>query len=283
MQRPAWTAELIRKPEIDRDRTTSYSGLVPPKRSCIFCPSIHLTKEHLLPEWMHDVFGKKGNQVHSLAEETPTTSTSKLYESRTFTARARFVCQNCNNGWMSDLEDRVKPLLAPMMTSELAIVLRPDELAVLSAWAAKTTFVLFRSRPNQPVAISNEQCVELRKAVRPPAGMQVWIGRRDHGVNWPYRCLTLAGEAMLDGKPASGIADEYNVWQAMVAIGHVVFYVFGHRLDTDQEVTPGIDALTRIEPAPPRLVWPTQPTLEMAEILKIFETREVAVRGGLAA
>jgi hypothetical protein len=276
-------AELMPNSEIDRDRTTSYSGLMPPKRSCIFCSSTDLTKEHLLPDWMHDVFGKKGNQVHSLAEETPNTSKSKLYESRTFTARVRFVCKDCNHGWMSDLEENVKPLLVPMMTSELAFVLRPAELAVLSTWAAKTTVVLFRSRPNQPRAISDEQCAELHQEGRRPAGVQVWIGRRGRDVNWPYRCLTLAGEAMLDGKPAAGIADEYNVWQAMIAVGHVVFYVFGHRLDTDQEVTPGIDALTRIDPAPPRLVWPTQPTLEMLEILKIFETREVAVRGGLAA
>lgn len=76
-------------------------------------------------------------------------------------------------------------------------------------------------------------------------------------------------------EPASATPDEYNVWQAGIAVGHVVFYVFGH--SSEEEVAPGIDALTRISPAGPRLVWPTQPTLEMRVLEKMFRIREVPV------
>ena len=40
----------------------------------------------------------------------------KIWESREMNAKAKVVCENCNNGWMSDLEsERAKPAMRDLL------------------------------------------------------------------------------------------------------------------------------------------------------------------------
>lgn len=53
------------------------------------------------------------------------------------------ICAPCNNGWLSQLESSVQPVLAPLMDGRRAI----DELSITEAtmvalWATKTAYVL---------------------------------------------------------------------------------------------------------------------------------------------
>jgi hypothetical protein len=47
-------------------------------------------------------------------------------------------CQRCNNGWMSDLENKALPILLPLMKGKSRRVSAVD-LGILAAWMVKTT------------------------------------------------------------------------------------------------------------------------------------------------
>ena len=49
--------------------------------------------------------------------------------------KAKFVCRECNNGWMSELEGEAKPLLLPLMFGDYPrMELSPDEQETVAMW-----------------------------------------------------------------------------------------------------------------------------------------------------
>lgn len=54
----------------------------------------------------------------------------------------RRICEGCNNGWMSRLEDSVKPTIVALMKGERGLSeLSEDERRRLARWGAKTAIV----------------------------------------------------------------------------------------------------------------------------------------------
>jgi hypothetical protein len=51
------------------------------------------------------------------------------------------VCTKCNNGWMSDLEERVQPIITPMIHGN-ATTLTESELKIVGCWASKTAVMI---------------------------------------------------------------------------------------------------------------------------------------------
>jgi hypothetical protein len=104
------------------------------------------SREHIIPEWLLKYLGVREtavNPTHHKADTMEVVSTRR----QTFNALTNgLVCAGCNNGWLSQLEDRAKPLLIPLVTGERSIydlVLR--EQAILSRWALKTACTLNRA------------------------------------------------------------------------------------------------------------------------------------------
>ena len=89
----------------------------------------------------------------------------------------RFLCSQCNTGWMSRLESASKPSLAPMITMEARRRLRlaSASQAVIATWAIKTVLVFQGSQGREPMAPS-EHFAHLREHGRLPANVTVWIG-----------------------------------------------------------------------------------------------------------
>ncbi len=146
---------------------------------CIFCGAPPpLTGEHLFSDWMH----------HFIPREYKTWSTSTFKEDPTGRYRSRqnhggdprdlkvqCVCgPRCNNGWMSGLEKKVKPILAPMIDGKSTRLNQVDQLT-LSTWAVLKSIVLEYSTGAVPVT-SWKQRRQFMLRQRPPRGWRVWIG-----------------------------------------------------------------------------------------------------------
>jgi hypothetical protein len=91
------------------------------------------------------------------------------------------VCGTCNNGWMSSLENRAKPILIPLIDGQRSIFgFTTDERLVLARWAAKTAYAL-NSSSNLEDKVSASQPQELRASVTClPSGVAVFI--QQHGL-----------------------------------------------------------------------------------------------------
>jgi hypothetical protein len=181
-----------------------------------------------------------------------------------FELTVREVCRGCNNGWMADLETRVRPILGPMMTSSINLPLSIDEQDSLALWAAKTLMVAQSTLPRDQRVVPTEHYAELLAEQAAPTRCRIAVARRPREPEaWPYRLLEVGGEWRT--KPPPGprpTRDEFNTYRALLAVGHVVFHFLGF-FDPDREegLRPGDlpSGFIEIWPEPNHFVWSPEP------------------------
>jgi len=87
------------------------------------------------------------------------------------------VCQKCNNGWMSDLEDQNKAQILAMMLDR-EITLEPLQQKVFARWAVLKAMIIGSSDRQRTLFYGEFE----RKSFRPPSfamplRTSVWVGR----------------------------------------------------------------------------------------------------------
>jgi hypothetical protein len=156
-----------------------------PHKSCYFCGGTgRMSKEHAWPQWLG-----KGAVVEATRSSRTVgyrrTAEDTFSEDQTvvihrngsvLTARVREVCERCNGGWMSRLEDPGKPLLRRLWSGVGGPPLAVDDAALLSTWASKTAWMHERVSVQQPTA-SAEMRSYLRMHRLPPSFTAVWAAR----------------------------------------------------------------------------------------------------------
>jgi hypothetical protein len=89
----------------------------------------------------------------------------------------RCVCTDCNNGWMSQLEASVRPILGSMI-QDVAVYLDPCQQRDISLWSVKTAMVLEGTKPQKSIrCYQSSDCASLRSKSLIPPRTRVWIAR----------------------------------------------------------------------------------------------------------
>lgn len=104
-------------------------------RICVFCGGTPATREHAWPKWLVSLFPAQPIQA------ARTGASPHLYTSDSIELAVRVVCEECNNGWMSALENRAAGTLSRMIRGQSTPLDPPAQLAV-AAWAVKTAMVM---------------------------------------------------------------------------------------------------------------------------------------------
>jgi hypothetical protein len=106
-------------------------------------------------------------------------SEHREHKSRGDSTTARVVCAKCNGGWMSQLETQAKQLLVNMIRStDVPVVLTPEQQVVVSTWMTKTTMVADYVVRRPPV-FSEAQRRLMTSQMVPPYQMQVRLAAQD--------------------------------------------------------------------------------------------------------
>lgn len=117
---------------------------------------------------MSNVVGRFGERGSEGALEFPSGNKIDL--------KVRRTCEQCNTGWMSDLEHAAKPIIEPMIRAEQTL-LGPREQEVVARWATKTAMMLDLVGPGQQ-EIPPEHLLHLFETGNPPANVRVWLAAR---------------------------------------------------------------------------------------------------------
>jgi hypothetical protein len=85
----------------------------------------------------------------------------------------RVVCETCNNGWMSRLQQRARPLLDALLAGRW-LPLGLQEQRAIAAWATMFSMVYEFSQPHA-VATAQHERDEFMRTVEPLENWRVWI------------------------------------------------------------------------------------------------------------
>ncbi len=209
-----------------------------PQRKCIFCGQggtfgNKMSEEHLWPEWMHPYLLPYVLDHHTRAsrfrqQPNGVLSEDKIRQGHIFKKRFKFVCQNCNSGWMSGIENDAKPILVPLLEGRRIVVLMSMR-RTLAQWLS-LKLMLTDCIGAEPVLHQQERA-RFKIENKIPDRLKIWIGTHS-SPDWyaQYSRHKLSATYIPRGAPArnqSGILE--NMELTAIGIGHLftVFYVSG--------------------------------------------------------
>jgi hypothetical protein len=230
------------------------------RSTCKFCGGEGLSDEHIFAKWTgrlltkdvppgaRYVFRHRSAHPEAGIAEHDKTASMPAYRTRSF-------CARCNNGWMSRLEERVRPILEPLILGEPRTLSSSDQETL--AFCATKTLLGFQSIDHPTTQWARpEDYAALYAAQAPLPYSRVWLGATDDGGGGWQR----AHEIRLRGN-SSEHSDGFG---ATLSIGHAVFYLligYGGRVGTRLRYQAAF-ALKEIWPsAREELKWPPSITL----------------------
>ena len=168
--------------------------------------------------------------------------------------RVKYLCAGCNNGWMSNLETAVRPLMGAMI-NDLAVLLDRDQQQLIATWALKTAMVFECMNDTGEWFYSQADRRHLLTILSPPAkDTIIWLGRHQGS-----RQAFAEGKKLSGGKPIQNVAlGEGSVMT--LALGHLAIQVFTMKRRPEHQAIP---ITLNIKPgkwdASLIQIWPTVP------------------------
>lgn len=202
-------------------------------KKCIFCSNTGMTKEHFWPDWMRQHIGVSESDTY---KRSILTSDSKkpvklkkesLKPGNLLSLKIRVVCAGCNNGWMSELENDMKPFLLSAIEGKDA-ELQDTDIEKLARWIVMKVIVLEHSEEGTQVTPKDER-IKLRESLEIPKYFRVYLGT--HGSSRYADALkhTLTLSASKDG-PTTGMQGmQCNTIAVSFFVGPLFIYVFACR------------------------------------------------------
>jgi Adenylyl/Guanylyl and SMODS C-terminal sensor domain len=110
-------------------------------RRCIFCDSDKdMAREHAWPDRINRLGlpSDEGNVRFRFAAPTGVMHSVVEYKEPIADQRNKIVCRTCNQGWTSDLESEISPLLGPMIVEGRRTLLDEEKQNLVALWSIKT-------------------------------------------------------------------------------------------------------------------------------------------------
>lgn len=215
----------------------------------MFCQEQVSSKEDIWPQWLTKRF-PVSKASHMEAERgghklgTWQTKTPQLLP-------ARCVCRNCNNGWMSNLENEMKPIVDSILDGQFR-ALDDSSQAVIAVWSIKTAMALEALYPERELFYSENERRKMRAISAIPERTSIWIA---NCVNQPN-----IYSAAKDLRTAPG-DNEANAFVTTMAFGSLALQVVSIRptanlpkeilVTYDSRVGPWDKVLLRVWPLVP--------------------------------
>lgn len=251
---------------------------------CIFCQKGHLSKEHVFGDWLKPIFPRDATTTHTagtirpvrglLAKEPLISARSRPGHSGS--KKVRVVCETCNNGWMSQLEEATKPMLLPLIRGD-ALRLTPDIQGQIATWATKTVICAEHVNPRSSGGITQSERTWLMDRRTPPDHWFVWIAAYNDKSWADLGIFQERGRLEVASVGAPTIFKHY-VHATTFGMGHILFLVIGTEFPNADAPLAQIDRRTLQQIWPPKsrsLIWPPATFLKdpqanaVANVLKI--------------
>lgn len=159
---------------------------------CWFCPAVEgrKTKEHIFPQWLSAHYGARAEVVTPTRHSGVTGEELSRRPSKPLSAFVcGDVCSTCNNGWMSQMEDRVRPILT---SASRRGRIAHDDAQALAHWFVKTAAVLNVSQPYR-LLFPMQARHDLATGIPSRAAVRLFRSRRQNGlVDWVQGWATSA-------------------------------------------------------------------------------------------
>jgi hypothetical protein len=132
-----------------------------------------MSGEHIYSDWINKVLG--GKRTYNFRRVGHDGSTLNQWSSRELDLTAKVVCEECNVGWMSDIEHKhAKPAFAPIILGS-PVSLLPLGIHSAAVWAFKIAVLADHLQSTRAPFFTEVTRTNFRLRQKIPYGVQVWL------------------------------------------------------------------------------------------------------------
>lgn len=181
-----------------------------------------MTGEHICSAWIGRLFDSEiYNWTH-----THETGEIKRWKSKSLDETLPVVCDKCNNGWMSDIENlEAKPALTNMIRDGAAQSLLPRGIIALACFAFKNAVVANHANLNKEPFFTPAAREQFRKNLTIPPGVQMWVGAF-HGI---YAHSGICKSYYLEPQLYASDPQNFELYVFTFVAGHLAFQVLASK------------------------------------------------------
>lgn len=183
----------------------------------MFCRREGASDEHVFAQWISKVVPGEGGFVHTSDDPHHKTHTAKIID-----IKNRASCEDCNHGWMNDLEMRVEPIILGPIRGESCVFTAFDQIA-LASWAFKTATMLDCSWRGRVVPKQHYRYVYRYRI--PPPSVHIWVTYYAPGEGEEFHSAWAQRVGLNLESPSLGRRHGYRM---TFSVGHMVFQLFGY-------------------------------------------------------
>jgi hypothetical protein len=145
-------------------------------RTCAFCRRERkLTLEHAFPSWIQRYLPHSQHVTSVTHTAKAEGEELRAWKTRDLDVKVKRVCAECNNGWMSDLEQVARLVLVPLMNGRPRRLVASEQ-EIIAVWAIKTALVCEFIHPSARGA-SDLHFRDIGERLNPPRDSHVWLAR----------------------------------------------------------------------------------------------------------
>jgi hypothetical protein len=237
-------------------------------RTCLFCQrSGHakITKEHVWPQWVAALMPGESKTVPNTLRSTEVESV-KNWKGGGYGLQVNDVCAHCNSGWMSDLENAIRPVLGPLIEGSTdARPITLSDQALITRWALKLAIMTDATARKQKRFFTSRERLRVREGQNEPRGLyfNVFLGMYGDpqmGLESFYYTFPLPMSAI--GQPTVLTVARRAVFTAR--IGKIVLQGLFHHLGEAGPIRLPVNLSWNrfayvVHPFTPNLDWPPEP------------------------
>jgi hypothetical protein len=144
-------------------------------KECAFCPATaKITGEHVWSDWMNNTLPpSSGYTFQQIANDG---SVTKEFPAKDLNLTTKVVCKACNEGWMSEMENRfAKPAMVDLILGNRIGEISKKRALGLSLFAFKTAVITNRSLPESEFFFDKVDRYRFRESFTIPRGVTMFI------------------------------------------------------------------------------------------------------------
>ena len=132
------------------------------------------------------------------------------------------MCEKCNSGWISRLENDTKPIVKELLSGHVVGMDR-NKQELLSRWILEVN-VMIEYTDRKTIAITESDRKMIKNGMI-PEGWKIWIGYCE-SKNWEFRFRHNAANVVRksDYKKGSGIHEKCNIQFTTIGIGRLYIH-----------------------------------------------------------
>jgi hypothetical protein len=185
-----------------------------------------MSGEHIWSKWLQKVFGKQTYNFRRIEHDAANVPRiSAQWRAPFVDIKAHEVCEQCNNQWMSALENATKAVTEEMIVNGRSVSLPPNGIVTIAAFAFKTAVVVDHMnmraarRPFAGSFFEPATRQRFRRSLALPEDIHIWLAE--------FRSKASAAGCLRSYyfKNKTGPWKDFHFFVVTYVVGHLIFQI----------------------------------------------------------